>query len=100
MREKLDDDDDVYKELYIKALILRCALCFCVVKSTFFFSCSFSETKLIVEFRVRQMENVRSEREKQSWGIAHESFFQSARLPERSFVLRSNKSTANNESFT
>ena len=29
------------------------------------------------------------------------SFFQSARLPpERSFVLRSNKSTANNESFT
>ena len=26
---------------------------------------SFSETKLIVEFRVRQMENVRSEREKQ-----------------------------------
>ena len=50
MREKLDDDDDVYKELvYIsKRCFCVALLCFCVVESNFFFLISFSETKLIV----------------------------------------------------
>ena len=69
MREKLDDDDDdVYKELVYISKRCFCVALFCVFvcrRINFFFLSFSSETKLIVEFRVRQMENVRSEREKQ-----------------------------------